>query len=382
MAVASALLAPPSGAARAKAAALRIVLLADTKGEAPRALPYFDDGAKLAARELGVDKVVYIRIPTAQPPAPAGTALRQALARHPDAIIGLSAASQVLPLVSAIERAGVPFFALTSGNELLLGGGAGARNLYSVRPLGSDTAAAVAEYVTKTLKARRIGLVCVDDANGSDSCDAVRGPLADAGATVVALRTSSATATDLADVAVAMQDVDAVLDFNVEAPVGVLANELVANGVSVPHVATAGAGIEADAKALTRAALANLRGVEDCAPRVDKGSQAKAFAKAYQTTYGYQAQYTAAETYDLVHLLYEAAQRAGSAEPVRLMATVDQMTYKGVCGTYHPDSGNVMLHTASFVRWDASGVEQQVKVFTFAPAGPARATVPSTTTSP
>lgn len=380
--VALAVLGPASAAARDKSAALRIVLLADTKGEASQALPYSDDGAKLAARQLGVDNVEYIRISTAQPPASADSALRQALARHPDAIIGLTAASQVLPLTATIERAGVPFFALTSDDALLLGGRAGARNLYSVRPLGRDTAAALADYVTKTLKARRIGLVCVGDTNGSSSCDEVRGPLAEAGATVVALPTSSASATDLADVAVAMKDVDAVLDFDAAASVGELANVLAANGVSAPHIATDGAGTAADSKEVTGAALANLRGVEDCAPRVDKASQAKSFAKAYQTAYGYPPQYAAAETYDLVRMLYEAGQRAGSTDPARLMAAVDQTTYKGACGTYHPDSGNVMLHAATLVRWDANGLEQQVKVFALAPSGPARTTTTTTTTSP
>ena len=371
----AAVTAAPSGAA-SKPVNVKIVLLAETQGESTAAVPYYANGASLAAKELG-SKVTYSRIPAPLSPAAAQTALLQALDQKPDAIIGLPAASQVIPLSQTISQSGIPFFALTSADQILKGGPNGAPNLYSIRPLANDAAVAVANYVTKTLKAKKIGLVCVQNAFGTDSCNAVRKPITAAGASIVAERTNSTTATDLTDVAVAMKDADAVIDFNFPNPLGVLANQLVENGVDKPHLATASAGVEASAKAVTGKALSNLRGVDECAPQTDKAPAAKKFLAAYRSAYGADPIYSAAEAYDMVHLVAAAAQKAGSTDPAKLRAAVNGLTYKGVCGTYHPDAGNVLLHSAALMRWDANGVEHVVQPFTFPPSG---ATAATTTT--
>ena len=233
--------------------------------------------------------------------------------------------------------------------------------------------------MTKTLKAKKIGLVCVQNAFGTDSCNAVRKPISDAGARIVAERTNSTTATDMTDVAVAMKDADAVLDFNFPNPLGVLANQLVENGVNAPHLATASAGVEANAKVVKGDALANLRGVDECAPQTDKSPQAKKFLAAYRAANSADPIYSAAETYDMVHLIVAAAEKAGSTEPAKLLKAVDGLTYKGVCGTYHPDAGNVLLHTAGLMKWDANAVEHVVRAFNFPPVGAPGSTATVTT---
>src|SRR4029078_12535511 len=90
----------------------------------------------------------------------------------------------------------------------------GSPNLFSVRPLADDTAIAVANYVTKDLGKKQIGLVCVQNAVGNERCNDVRTPIQNNGAKIVAERTNSTTATDLTDVAVATQDTHAVLGIN------------------------------------------------------------------------------------------------------------------------------------------------------------------------
>jgi branched-chain amino acid transport system substrate-binding protein len=352
----------PSAAGATKP--VKIILLAETQGESSAAVPYYANGAELAAKELGA-KVQYSRIPAPLVPAQTQTALLQALDQHPDAIIGLPAASQVIPLSSTIQQSGVPFFALTSASQIIKNGPNGAPNLYSIRPLADDAAIAVANYVTKDLKKKKIGLVCVQNAFGTDSCNDVRAPLKSAGASIVAERTNSTTATDLTDVAVAMKSADAILDFNFPNPLGVLANQLVQNGVNVPHLATASAGVEANAGVVKGDALKNLRGVDECAPQTDKSPAAKKFLAAYRAAYGSAPLYSAAETYDTMHVIVDAVQKAKSTDSAKLRQAVDSMSYKGVCGTYHPDAGNVLLHTAGLMRWDPKGVEHQVKLFTF-----------------
>jgi ABC-type branched-subunit amino acid transport system substrate-binding protein len=356
------------GPAAAASKPVKIILLAETQGESSAAVPYYANGAQLAAKDLG-SKVEYSRIPAPLSPAQAQTALLQALDQHPDAIIGLPAASQVIPLSSTIEQAGIPFFALTSSKDIIKTGANGAPNLYNIRPLADDTAIAVANYVTKDLGKKKIGLVCVQNAVGTDSCNDVRTPLASNGAKIVAERTNSTTATDLTDVAVAMKDADAILDFNFPNPLGVLANQLVQNGVDIPHIATISAGVEATAGVVKGEALKNLRGVDECAPQTDKSAAAKKFVAAYRAAYNAAPIYSAVEVYDVMHLIVAAAQKAGSTSPTKLRKAIDAMSYKGICATYHPDAGNVLVHTAGLMKWDDQGVEHQVKAFTFAPIG-------------
>jgi branched-chain amino acid transport system substrate-binding protein len=324
-------------------------------------------------------------------PAQAQTALLQALDQHPDVIIGLPAASQVIALSPTIAQSGIPFFAMTSGSQILRGGPNGAPNLFSIRPLATDTAVAVANYIIKSLKAKKVGLVCVQNALGTDSCAAVRPVFKAAGVQIAADVSNSTTATDMTDVAIAMKGTDAVLDFNFPNPLGVLANQLVANGIDVPHIATSGAGVEANGGVVQGQALANLRGVDECTPQSDPSPAAKKFLKAYKAAYNETPIYSAAEIYDMVHFVYQAAQNAGSTDKTKLLKAANALTYKGVCATYHPDQGGVLVHAAAFAKWNPSGLELTDRVLTFPPVGaagstattnPTSTTIPTATTKP
>ena len=154
----------------------------------------------------------------------------------------------MIPLSATIAQSNIPFFALSTAIQTIKGGPNGASNLFLIRPLANDVAVAEANYVTKTLKAKKVGLVCVQNAFGTDSCNAARPVITQNGGTIAVERSNSISATDLTDVAIAMKGVDVVLDFNFPNPLGVLANQLVQNGVTVPHVDGASAGIEVNAE--------------------------------------------------------------------------------------------------------------------------------------
>ena len=144
-------------------------------------------------------------------------------------------------------------------------------------------AVAEANYVTKTLKAKKVGLVCVQNAFGTDSCNVARPVITPNGthdrgrADELDLRHRPDRHRDRHE-----GNVDAVLDFNFPNPLGVLANQLVQNGVTVPHVDGASAGIEVNAKVVQGDALSHFSGVDDCVPTDDKASAAKKFLSAYR----------------------------------------------------------------------------------------------------
>ena len=54
-----------------------------------------------------------------------------------------------------------------------------------------------------------------------------------------------------------------------------MSNQLVDNGIDVPHIDGASAGIIANAGAVTGEAATNLKGVDDCVPTVDKRPKVK-----------------------------------------------------------------------------------------------------------
>jgi branched-chain amino acid transport system substrate-binding protein len=162
----------------------------------------------------------------------------------------------------------------------------------------------------------------------------------------------------------------------------VLANQLVQNGVTVPHVDGASAGIEVNAKVVQGDALKHFSGVDDCVPVDDKASAAKKFNSAYHKAYNEDPIYSAAEAYDVVKFAYAAAQKAGSTDPTKLEAQIQKLAYTGACGKYKLDTGNILLHTSYITTWTPAGAEKAGKKLTFPLTGAAgsAATTPTTAT--
>ena len=127
----------------------------------------------MAAEELG-SKVEYSRIPAPVAPAGAENAFQQARDQNPNAIIGFPASSQGIAVSESIKSAGIPFFTLSSGEQLVKNGPNGAKNLFLIRPVDTLEFTAQAQYAVDTLKKKKIGLVCVDNATGVNGCNAAR----------------------------------------------------------------------------------------------------------------------------------------------------------------------------------------------------------------
>ena len=382
----SALAGGSAGAAK-KAPVINIVLLAETKGESSIAVQYYANGAQLAADQLGA-KVAYTRIP-ASPLSPAAslTALNQALDKKPDLIIGFPASSQVIAASATIKASGIPFLSLSSAEQTVANGPYGAPNLFLIRPVDTNIARAETEFVTDTLKAKKIGLECVDNATGINGCNAAKKVIATKkGVTIVAERTNSTTATDLTEQARAMQGADVVLDFNVPNPLGVMANQLVATGIYVPHVDGSSAGIQAAAGLVRGAAATNLKGVDDCVPTDTKTKAAKKFVTDYQAKYnGEIPVYSASEVYDMVNFAAVIAAKQGSVTPKAILKGLATLSYTGVCSVYKADAIQVLSHSADVVKFDANGVESVDTQLTFAPGQlpfTVVTTVPTTTVAP
>jgi len=383
----SAMASGSAGAAK-NAPVIKIILLAETKGESSAAVPYYANGAQLAADQLGA-KVEYTRIPASLSPAAALTALNQAIDQKPNLIIGFPSGAQVIALEPTIKASGIPLLALASAEQTVANGPYGAPNIFLIRPVDTNVAVEETNYVINTLKAKKIGLECVDNATGVNGCNAAKKVIAanaKKGVSVFAERTNSTTATDLTEQARAMNGADAILDFNFPNPLGVMSNQLVANGVNVPHVDGSSAGIQAAAGAVKGAAATNLKGVDDCVPTDTSTKQAKKFVSDYKAKYnGETPVYSASEVYDMVNFAAAIAAKQGAVTPKAVLKGMATQTWVGVCSTYKADALQVFSHTADVVKFDADGVETVDKQLVFAPGQlpfTVVTTVPTTTVAP
>jgi branched-chain amino acid transport system substrate-binding protein len=365
-----------------KAPTIKIILLAETKGESAAAVPYYADGTAMAAEELG-SKVDLTRIPAPLVPAQTQTALLQAIDQKPDAIIGFPASSQVIAVQPTIKSSGIPTLAMSSGEQTVANGPNGASNLFLVRPIDTLISKAQADYVVNDLKAKKIGLVCVDITTGTNGCAAAKKVIdASKNSKVTVERTNGIAATDLTEIATAMKGTDAVLDYNFPNPFAVLGNQLVNNDINVPHVGGAISGIEVNSGAIRGQAAANTKGVDDCVPTLDTRPVVKKWVAKYKSTYGYDPIYSSAQAYDMVKFLQAAAAKAGSVAPAKLMKAMASLSYDGICASYKADSLHVLQHSADVVKWNKDNVESIAKPLTFAPGALPFTVAAETTTVP
>jgi ABC-type sugar transport system substrate-binding protein len=362
---------------------IKIILLAETKGESSAAVPYYADGATMAASKLG-SKVSLTRIPAPLTPAGAQNALLQAIDQHPDVIIGFPATSQVIAVQPTIQSSQIPTLPLSSGEQLTKGQPYAASNMVLIRPVDTNVAKAEADYVVNTLHAKKIGLVCVQNPTGVNGCTAahkVIDPLNKKGVSVTATATNQTTDTDLTQQANQMKGVDAILNYNFPNPLAAMANALVAQGINVPNVDGASASLIANGGLVKGAAATNLKGVDDCAPTVSKNPTVKKWVADYTSQFGYAPIYSAAEVYDMVNFLAKIAATEGSVSHAKILKGLSTMTYNGICGTYKEDSIGVLLHTSVITKFDANGAESVLKSISFTP-GALPFTVVTTTTAP
>jgi branched-chain amino acid transport system substrate-binding protein len=363
---------------------VNLVLLAETTGESSQAQADYANGAELAVDNLK-GKVNVTRIPAPLAASGAQNALLQAFDAKPAGIIGFPASSQLVPLGSRIGQEGIPFIALSAAEEAQKGGPSGADNLFLIRPLNTLIARAEADYVVKNLKPKpkKVGLLCVENPFGTSGCAEAKRVLEKARIDVAVERTNSSTATDLTEQALAMENVDVVLDFNFPNPLAVFSKQLIDNGIDIPHVDGASAGISVQSGAITGKAATNLTGVDDCVPTQDKRAKVKKWVKQYRAKFDTDPQYNAAETYDAVQMFNAAVKKAGSADPAAVVEALRSQEYDGICTTYKSDDTNVLNHTADLIKFDANGKKKIVKHFTVGElAAPAATTTAPASSAP
>jgi branched-chain amino acid transport system substrate-binding protein len=349
---------------------LKIVGFAETTGEGAQAVPYYANGWELGVQKVNDEggicgqDVDFERLPIN--PTDNAQAKNQFLGgvdKHPDVMMGFPNSATVVALAPDILRAATPFIYFSSPPNAFLGAPQTVGNKYGflIRPRTTGTTGAQVDYLIKELGKKKIGLVCVNQTFGQQGCEAAKAAIAAAGGTVVDTETHEVTDTNLTSKVLGLKNkgVEGIVAFTFPNTGVVLFNQMADNGLNVPIMTGAIAGLATNTKSVSAEGVKNLYGMDDCAPAVEP--QAKDFATAYKAKFGTNPSYSAAQAYDSLSIIKQAVEKAGSADKEAVAEAMKSIDYEGTCVHYKSDEGNGLSQSAVLETFAADGTPTVVK---------------------
>jgi branched-chain amino acid transport system substrate-binding protein len=332
---------------------VKIILLAETKGDSEVAVPFLADGAQLAVDDLnakggvGGKDIDYERIVTPIDTAKAETATLEAIGKKPTAMLGLVSSGQVLAVAPRIADAKIPTLYEATATAALVGAPSSVSNPYGflIRPPQSEISSTMLKYVAEGLGIKDIGLVCVNNPFGTGGCDAAEATAKSVGANIVAREPVEQTTTDLTSTVIELKKkgAKAVVSYVFPNTVAALHNALKDGDLDVPHI-SGSSSLVAFTGAITSGNFANLYGIDDCAPTADTRPEVQDFVKRYTDKYGYAPTYQSAESYDGINIIATAVEKAGSNDPQKVRDALATITYDGICDSYHGEPSQGLIH--------------------------------------
>ncbi len=341
-----------------------IIGLYEDTGESPAAQPYFAAGAQMAIDEIneaggiGGQEVSYERIAAGLAADAAVQSTLQAIDAAPTVIIGLPSSGQVIAAAPEIAKAEIPSILFSAAPQAFLDyegeGGVGNEWVFIYRPRNTAIAAQQVAFINEEFAPSKVALLCVNNPFGTASCDVMEAELDALGIEVTTRETNEFDATDMTTQVLAIQngDPDLILDVNFPNPITVFGNQLIENGVTIPHVDGASAGFAFLSGNLTDEARDLLYGVEDCLPTL----QNEEWAAKYEDEFGAPPNYAAAETYDAIYIIKAAIEKAGSTDPAAVRDALAETSHEGICTTYETDEGNGLHHAAVVVNYEGGTI--------------------------
>jgi branched-chain amino acid transport system substrate-binding protein len=342
-----------------------MIMLAETTGESEAAVPFFDDGAKMAIDDLneegglGGEDVEYERISTPVEGAEAESAFLEAAEEEPTAILGLPSSGQVLAAAQRVGEVQIPVLYEATAPQALVDAPDSVANDYGflVRPPQFELAAGLVQFTSENLSIDKIGLVCVNNPFGESGCGTAEDTAEELGVDIVAKETVEQDTTDFSSTVLELKDAgaEAVLSYIFPNAVAALHNAMGENDLDVPQV-TSSATLIAGTGAITSGNLENLYGVEDCVPEADDDPAVQEWAGRFEEQYDYAPNYGVAESYDAVMMVAQAVEEAGSAEPDAVREALAGIQYDGICTTYAGEPSQGLNHQIQAVSFNADAV--------------------------
>jgi branched-chain amino acid transport system substrate-binding protein len=351
-------------------APLKVVGLAETTGEGAQAVPYYANGWELGVQKINDEggicgqKVDFERMPVNPTDnAQAKNQFLGAVDKKPDVMMGFPNSATVVALAPEILRAATPFIYFSSPPNAFLDAKPTVGNQYGflIRPRTTGTTKAQVDYLVKTLGKKKIGLVCVNQTFGQQGCAAAKPAIEAAGGTVVDTETHEVTDTNLTSKILGLKNkgVDGIVAFTFPNTGVVLFNQMADNGLNVPIMTGAIAGLATNTKSVSAEGVKNLYGFDDCAPAVE--TQATDFLAAYKAKFKTNPSYSAAQAYDSLAIIKQAVEKAGSADKAKVTEALKSVDYEGACVHYKADAGNGLSQSGVLETFSADGTPKVVK---------------------
>lgn len=344
---------------------LRIVaVISEPGGSDENAVPDFIDAIEMAVGEVndaggvGGHPVEFESVETLAVGDTISNSLNLALEKDPDVILGPVSSTAVLAMAADLDAAQVPMIHNTTEPKVVADGEAGSDWIFANRPLNDEAARIAARYAVEELGAESIGQLYVSTAFGQAGNEAQDDEIDELGAEVGEERSFEFNATDLTEAALAMEDVDVILDWGTPATVGLAVNTLAQQGLSdTPHIGPGSVGFSFFADIVgDETLLDGVLGVIDCNPADDDRDGVSAWYDTYVDEYGYAPSYASAQMYDSVYMVKSIVDEAQAADPATIQQGLTSLDgFEGMCTTY-TNENNVLQHSSVVARFEDGGL--------------------------
>ena len=223
--------------------------------------------------------------------------------------------------------------------------------LFRCRPNDTFSGKVIAEFGVKELGLKKWGIVHSTDAFGTNGMKALEASLLALGVTPVTIQGYANQSQDFTPVVLALKQagIDIISSyFTFENDLGIFARQLRQLGVNAPWVGSPSI-VNTTAIKLAGPALNNTYGVADYAE--ESSPEAKAFADNYRGMMKVAPDNQSSWTYDAIHLLAVAINKAGKTDPDAVRAAMLSIKgYKGAEGEYNFDANGDGLHGYNVVK--------------------------------
>jgi branched-chain amino acid transport system substrate-binding protein len=341
-----------------------VIMLAETTGESEAAVPFFDDGAKMAIDDLNADggvggrDVEYERISTPVEGAEAESAFLEGAEDDPTAMVGLPSSGQVLAAAQRVGEAQIPVLYEATAPQALVGSPDSVANDYGfvIRAPQFELSGGLVRFTAENLGIDKVGIVCVNNPFGEAGCGTAEDTADELDVDIVAKETVEQDTTDFSSTVLELKDAgaEAVLSYVFPNAVAALHNALAENDLDVPQV-TSSATLIAGTGAITSGNIEHLYGIEDCVPAASDDADVADWASRFQEQYDYAPNYGVAESYDAVMMVAKAVDAAGSTDHDAVRDALAEIEYDGICTTYRGEPSQGLNHQLEAVSFNADG---------------------------
>jgi len=322
---------------------IRIGLVSEITGPNAEAGANTVNGAKLALEEVNkaggvLGRLLELKIEDNQSTNPGSVLAVSKLGSEGNitALIAPVRSTQVQASAPTIAKLGLPTMIGGSDYGLTHSGHAW---LFRVRPNDSYSAKVIVDYGVNTLKKKKWAVVFSTDTFGTGGKNMVLEELKLLGVTPVLIQGYTNNTQDFTPIVLAIKQSGADIlasytPFSTDA--AILATQLRQLGVTTPWIGSATLVSDSTMK-LAKDALHDTYSVSDFFS--DANPEAQAYAQKYKQQFGREADFYSSWSYDAVHILALAMNRAKSTKPDDIRKEILAIrNFKGAEGTYNFDN--------------------------------------------